>query len=145
MNISEIASESKFLIDILHWFMAILFVGWGIFMVYCMVHFRAREGGRAIYQPIKAKISKYVEISVVLFEAFLLVMGTNTLAYASSALSFALRNIGKPVVITGAARPFEDRASDAIRNLHNAIRTCLLPVAGILVVFGSRLRIAQRL
>lgn len=73
MNISAIASESKFLIDILHWFMVILFVGWGGFMVYCLVRFRAKEGGRAIYQPIKAKISKYVEVLIVLFEAFLLI------------------------------------------------------------------------
>ena len=39
------------LIDIVHWFMLILFVGWGIFFVYCLVKYRARPGHTAAYLP----------------------------------------------------------------------------------------------
>ena len=53
--------------------MVILFVGWAIFMAYCMIRFRWRQGARAIYKPIKAKLSGYIEVAVVIFEAFLLV------------------------------------------------------------------------
>lgn len=60
------------LINFLHWFMLALFIGWGIFMIYCIVKFRRTPGGRALYHPIKAKLSKYIEIVVVGIEVVLL-------------------------------------------------------------------------
>ena len=60
------------LINWIHIFMVLLFVGWGGFFLYCLVRYRARPGGRAIYAPIKAKISKYVEVAIVIFEGFVL-------------------------------------------------------------------------
>ena len=35
------------------------------------------------------------------FDGFVVLHGTDTLAYTASALSFMLENLGKPVVITG--------------------------------------------
>ena len=60
------------LIHLLHWFMGALFVGWGIFFVYCLVRFRRRPGHRASCELIKAKPSKYSEIAVALIEAVIL-------------------------------------------------------------------------
>ncbi len=61
------------LINILHWFMGALFVGWGIFFVFCLVRFRQRPGHKAEYTPVKAKVSKWAEIGVAIFEAGLLI------------------------------------------------------------------------
>jgi len=61
------------LIVFTHWFMAALFVGWGIFFVYCLVRFRRRTGQAACYEQIKAKPSKAIEVLVVIVEAVLLV------------------------------------------------------------------------
>lgn len=61
------------LINVMHVFMAIIFVGWGIFFVYCLVKFRQRSDHRANPIPIKAKASKYSEVVVALFEAAVLV------------------------------------------------------------------------
>lgn len=61
------------IISIIHWFMGALFVGWGIFFVYCLVKFRARPGAKASCELPKAKISKYAEVGVLAIEAFLLV------------------------------------------------------------------------
>jgi cytochrome c oxidase subunit 2 len=60
------------IINFLHVFMVLLFVGWGAFMIYCLVKFRARPGHKATYAPIKAKPSKGIEIVVVLVEFILL-------------------------------------------------------------------------
>ncbi len=57
---------------IVHVFMGILFVAWGIFFVYCLVRFRQRANHRASCEPIKAKPSKYSEIAVAVIEAVLL-------------------------------------------------------------------------
>lgn len=62
-----------FLISIVHWFMAVLFVGWGIFFVYCLIRFRQRTEHCATYELIKAKPSKYAEVAVVVIEAVLLI------------------------------------------------------------------------
>ncbi len=35
------------------------------------------------------------------YDGFLLIMGTDTMCYCASALSFILENLGKPVIITG--------------------------------------------
>lgn len=60
------------LINIVHWFMGVLFVGWGIFFVFCLVRFRQRPGHKAEYELTKAKPSKYIEVGVAIFEAVLL-------------------------------------------------------------------------
>jgi cytochrome c oxidase subunit 2 len=57
---------------VIHVFMALLFVGWGAFFVYCLAKFRAKPGVKAEYEPIHAKPAKFVEIAVVVFEAVLL-------------------------------------------------------------------------
>ena len=60
------------LMSVLHWFMLLLFVGWGIFFVYCLVRFRARPGRVAMYMPVKGIATKYIEAFVVVVEIFLL-------------------------------------------------------------------------
>ena len=39
------------------------------------------------------------------FDAFVILHGTNTMGYTAAALSFALENINKPVILTGAQVP----------------------------------------
>lgn len=78
------------------------------------------------------------------YDGFVITMGTNTMAYCSSALSFALPNIGKPVVLTGAQIPAESVTTDARNNLVNAIRVATMNRAGVLVVFGSKIILGCR-
>lgn len=78
------------------------------------------------------------------YDGFLITQGTNTLAYASSALSFALQGIGKPVVITGAQIPAEVISTDGRNNLVNALRVATMDLGGVFVVFGSKLILGCR-
>jgi L-asparaginase len=55
------------------------------------------------------------------FDGFVVVMGTDTMAYVSSALSFMLENLGKPVILTGSQIPLCQPQTDARRNLIMAI------------------------
>lgn len=70
---SEHAPQVDGLIDIMHWFMAVIFVGWAIFFVWCLVKFNQKRGHRANPELIKAKPSKWAEIAVAAFEVVLLV------------------------------------------------------------------------
>src|SRR5688500_7717121 len=57
----------------LHWFMLVLFVGWGGFMACCRFAFGARSGHKAKYELIQGTFSKYLEVAVAVIEVVLLV------------------------------------------------------------------------
>jgi L-asparaginase len=51
------------------------------------------------------------------FEGFVVLHGTDTMAYSSSALAFMLSGLSKPVVFTGSQLPLVEPRSDGLRNL----------------------------
>jgi len=55
------------------------------------------------------------------FDGFVVLHGTDTMAYSASALSFMLEHLGKPVIFTGAQLPVGVLRSDAKENLITAI------------------------
>ncbi|CAJ1966133.1 unnamed protein product [Cylindrotheca closterium] len=55
------------------------------------------------------------------FDGFVVLMGTDTMAYAASALSFMFQNLGKPVVFTGSQIPLREPYNDARKNLIMAV------------------------
>lgn len=57
------------------------------------------------------------------YAGFVILHGTDTMVYTASVLSFMLRNLGKPVVLTGAQRSaLVDVRNDATQNLISALR-----------------------
>jgi len=55
------------------------------------------------------------------YDGFVILHGTDTMAYTASALSFLLENLGKPVVLTGSQLPLAKARSDASQNLVTAL------------------------
>ena len=51
------------------------------------------------------QIAKDVQDAYEAFDGFVILHGTDTLAYTASALSFMLENLGKPVIVTGSQIP----------------------------------------
>jgi L-asparaginase len=70
------------------------------------------------------------------FEGFVVIHGTNTMSFTASALSFALQNLSKPIILTGALMPINDPASDGRMNLILAIRAAQLDIAEVCIVLG---------
>ena len=60
--------------------------------------------------------------------------GTDTLHYTSSALSFFLQDLNKPVVLTYSQRSIDRASSDADLNLQCAARMCLSECAQVMIV-----------
>lgn len=63
------------------------------------------------------EIAKLIEKNYENFDGFLILHGTDTMAYTSSALSFMLNNLKKPVILTGSQLPIGDLRTDAKENL----------------------------
>ncbi len=55
------------------------------------------------------------------YDGFIILHGTDTLAYTSSALSFMLQGLQKPVIVTGSQIPLSELRNDAQDNLITAL------------------------
>lgn len=63
--------------------------------------------------------------------------GTDTMAYTASMLTFMLRNIDIPVVLTGSQHPIVKPDSDGRENLQNAIIAAGEISGGVYIAFGD--------
>ena len=84
----------------------------------------------SIAQPIdSSNMSKEVWIQLVEiiekefnnYDGFVILHGSDTMAYTASALSFMLENLNKPVILTGAQLPIGVRRTDAKENIITSI------------------------
>ena len=60
-------------------------------------------------------------------DGFVVLHGTDTMAYTASALSFMLENLDKPVILTGSQVPMGAIRTDARRNLITAVEMAAAP------------------
>ena len=67
------------------------------------------------------KIGRTIEENYDKYDGFVILHGTDTMAYSASALSFMLENLDKPVVFTGSQIPLCEIRSDGRDNIINSI------------------------
>ncbi len=58
---------------LIHWVMAVLFVGWSLYFLYVLYRFRASRNPRASYEGSKSHIHSYAEVGVAVVEVVLLI------------------------------------------------------------------------
>jgi L-asparaginase len=63
------------------------------------------------------ELAKLIEKEYASYDGFIILHGTDTMAYTASALSFMLENLSKPVILTGSQLPLGAIRTDAKRNL----------------------------
>lgn len=68
------------------------------------------------------EIVKAIENNYDSYDGFVVLHGTDTMAYTASALSFMLENLRKPVVITGSQLPIGEVRTDGEENLITALQ-----------------------
>ncbi|MBW9199194.1 MULTISPECIES: asparaginase [Bacteroides] len=68
-----------------------------------------------------AKLVKIIEYNYENFDGFVILHGTDTMAYTASALSFMLENLSKPVILTGSQLPIGVLRTDGKENLITSI------------------------
>jgi len=73
------------------------------------------------------------------YSGFVVVQGTDTMAYTASALSFALQDLSKPVILTGSLIPMAEIGADARTNLVYACLTATHDIAEVCVTFANRI------
>ena len=66
-------------------------------------------------------IAEVIEDNYSKFDGFVVLTGSDTMAYTSSAISFMLENLAKPVIFTGSQLPIGHLRTDAKENLITSI------------------------
>ena len=67
------------------------------------------------------ELATLIEKNYELFDGFVVLHGSDTMAYTASALSFMLENLNKPVIFTGSQLPIGKVRTDGRENLINSI------------------------
>lgn len=70
------------------------------------------------------------------YDGFVIIHGTDTMAFTASCLGFLLADLGKPVVLTGSQRPLAFVRSDARSNLVNAVDLACRAIPEVGICFG---------
>lgn len=74
------------------------------------------------------------------YDGFVVLHGTDTMAYTAAALAFMLRNLHKPVILTGSQIPLCELRSDARDNLLTALLIAAYEsIPEVCLSFGTRL------
>lgn len=84
-------------------------------------------------------IAKAVYEALPQYDGIVITHGTDTLAYTASMLSYMLRNLNKPVVLTGSQIPISSPLSDARSNLATAFAAIDHDVVGVSIAFNHKL------
>ncbi|NOH70979.1 asparaginase [Vibrio pectenicida] len=79
------------------------------------------------------------------YDGFVILHGTDTMAYTASALSFMLENLAKPVIVTGSQIPLAELRSDGQSNLLNALHIAAnYPINEVTLFFNNKLMRGNR-
>lgn len=74
------------------------------------------------------------------YDGFVILHGTDTMAYTASTLSFMLENLAKPVILTGSQIPLCEVRNDAVDNIVTSLWLCAhAPIPEVCIYFNQQL------
>ncbi|KAI0397060.1 L-asparaginase [Xylariaceae sp. FL0594] len=96
---------------------------------YAAIEFSPLLDSSSISSDGWTSIASTIRANYLLYDGFVVLHGTDSLAYSASALSFMLTDLGKPVILTGSQASIFALQSDAVDNLLGS-----LIIAGTFVI-----------
>lgn len=91
-------------------------------------------------QPEEWKvIAQEVFVCLSGYDGVVVLHGTDTMAYTASMLSFMLRGLNKPVIITGSQLPIGHPHTDAKLNLYHSLLAAASSLQGVYVAFDGKI------
>lgn len=110
----------------------------------CHIHFHAFRhpiDSSNVQPTLWLELAQFIEKNYRDYDGFVILHGTDTMAYSASALSFLLEHLGKPVIFTGSQLPLGVIRTDAKRNLITTIEiaSASLVVPEVCIYFNNQL------
>lgn len=86
------------------------------------------------------RLASFIADNIEKYDGVLVTHGTDTMHYTASALSFMLRDLNKPVVLTGAMIPMLEEGSDGVKNLLDSITFLTkASIPGVFLIFNGKI------
>ena len=85
------------------------------------VSFKKPIDSSNMHPRVWVELAKIIETNYSKYDGFVVLHGSDTMAYTASALSFMLENLSKPVILTGSQLPIGIIRTDGKENLITAI------------------------
>jgi len=82
-------------------------------------------------------IAQQIAVSRTDYDGFVVLHGTDTMAYTAAALSFMLQGLDRPVVLTGSQRPIAELRTDARTNLVHSAMCATMAIPEVGLFFGT--------
>lgn len=98
--------------------------------MFCIITIIDRDSSNMSYKDW-VKIALDIELNYHLYDAFIVLHGTDTMAYTTSALSFMLEGLRKTVIVTGSQIPISQTRNDGFDNLLGSIT-----IAMVILIFS---------
>lgn len=91
------------------------------------------------------QVAQHINLFYDKFDGFIVLHGTDTLAYAASFLSFILDGLQKPVIVTGSQIPIGELRSDGRGNLLGSLLIAggEYPIPEVTVFFNNKVRMSS--
>ena len=98
------------------------------------ISFNPVKDSSNIDPDVWVKMAETIEENFDKYDGFVVLHGTDTMAYSASALSFMLENLSKPVIFTGSQLPIGLPRTDGRENLITAIEIAAAQKSGVAIV-----------
>jgi L-asparaginase len=86
------------------------------------------------------KIIEKIQNNYGKYDAFIVIHGTDTMAYSSSAISFAFKNLTKPIIFTGSIIPLAKLRNDGDNNLITSmVLASNFNIPEVMLVFNNQI------
>ena len=95
-------------------------------------------------------LAAIIEILDEKYDGFVIIHGSNTLAYTASSLSFLLDNVRKPIILTGSELALDELNNDAEQNIQRSVEVAAHESwkysnsGDVCILFGRRLILGNR-
>lgn len=89
-------------------------------------------------------IAKHIARGIHQYDGIVISHGTDTMAYTACALSFMLRNLTIPVILTGSQLSLLHPLSDGVDNIRTAFAAVLSNIQGVYVAFNRKIMLGTR-
>lgn len=86
----------------------------------------------------RATLAERIHANHRLYDGFVVVHGTDTMADTAAALNYMVQNLGKPIVLTGAQKSIFEPGSDAPSNVYHAVKAATSDLGEVVIAFGDR-------
>ncbi len=84
-----------------------------------------------IHPKVWIELATVIENEYKKYDGFVILHGSDTMAFTASALSFLLENLSKPVVLTGSQLPIGEIRTDAKENIITALEIAAAKINGL--------------